>query len=84
MNPVPHTYLDITSPPIKIQMQILNISILGKEIRNVLLGSFFVDICRDHDPAFDAADGDGVFAGFGFCVIVGVSGAGGGGFGVNG
>jgi len=49
--------LYITSPPVQIQMQILNISILAKELIKVLFARLFVYICRHYDPALDRTDG---------------------------
>jgi hypothetical protein len=48
-------------------MQILDFAIFSEQIRDVLLGGFFVDVGRDHDPAFDAADCDGVLLCARFC-----------------
>ena len=51
------TNLNITSPPIQIQMQIFNLSIIRKLIIQILLACFLMDIRDDDDPAFDRADG---------------------------
>ena len=49
--------LHISSPPVQIEMQILNISILAKELIKVLFARLFVYICCHYDPAFDRTDG---------------------------
>lgn len=54
------TNLDVASSPIKIQMDILNVSIFGKQICQVLFGGFFVYISRNDDPALDTADSNSI------------------------
>jgi hypothetical protein len=36
-------------------VQVLDLAVFTKQILNVLLTGFLVDVCRDNDPAFDAA-----------------------------
>jgi len=69
--------LDITRPPIQVEVQILDVSIFGEQVRNVLLRGLFVDVCRDHDPAFDTADGDGVLGSAGLGAGIGLLAVGG-------
>lgn len=51
------TYLDITSPTIQIQVQILDLPKVREQIVEILLAGFFMDIGDDDDPAFNGADG---------------------------
>lgn len=44
-------------------MQVLDVAILSEQVVQVLLRRFLVDVSREDDPAFDAADGDGVGGG---------------------
>jgi hypothetical protein len=50
------TYLDITRPAIQVQMQILDLSKIGKLVVQVLLASFFVYVRDDDNPALDRPD----------------------------
>jgi hypothetical protein len=56
-------YLDITSPPIQVQMQILNCAIFAEHVLEILLGGFLVNVGDDDNPAFDGADGSCAGAG---------------------
>ena len=51
-------------------MQVLDVPVLGKQIRQIFLRRFFVDVGRDHDPSFDTADRDRVRRGAGFAADV--------------
>jgi hypothetical protein len=51
------TDLNITRPPIQIQVQILDLAIVRKLIVQILLASLLMHIRDDDDPAFDGADG---------------------------
>jgi len=51
------TNLNVTSPPIQIQMQILDLAIIRKLIIQVLLTSLLMNIRDDDDPALDGSDG---------------------------
>lgn len=68
-------YLNITRPPIQVEMQVLDVTVVREQVRDVLLGGFFVDVRRDDDPSFDTADRDGVLgcarlrAGIGFLAV---------------
>ena len=47
------SYLDITCPSIKVQVDIFYLSILCKLVRDVLFGSFLVDVCDHYNPPLD-------------------------------
>jgi len=47
------THLDIASPTIQIQMQVLDFAKLGELILEILLGRFFMNIGDEYDPPFD-------------------------------
>ena len=51
------TYLHIPSPPIQIQMQILDLSKIRKLIRDILLAGLLMHIRHNDDPSLDRADG---------------------------
>jgi len=46
--------LDITSPPIKIQVEVFDFPILCKFIRDILFSSFLMHVCDHYDPSFDS------------------------------
>jgi Leu/Phe-tRNA-protein transferase len=60
------TYLNVPSPPIQIQIQPFDLTIFSEQIVDVFFRGLFVDVRRDDDPAFYAADGHRVLVSFGF------------------
>lgn len=56
------THLHITGPAIQIEVQVLDLPILPKQILYVFLGSFLMHIGDDDDPAFYAAYRDRVLS----------------------
>lgn len=65
-----NSYLDVTTSPVEIQMQVLNLSEVTKLVLYRLFVCFFVDICDDYDPAFDGADCCGFGVGLHFGNVV--------------
>ena len=63
-------YLDITCPAIEIEMQVLDLAILGKQVRDVFLRGLLVDIRRDHNPPFNTAHGHGGLSGSPFSSVL--------------
>lgn len=59
-------------------MQVLDLTILGEQIGNVLFGSFFMDVGGNDDPSLDTADGDGILGCQGFGIGSGGAVVGGG------
>jgi hypothetical protein len=49
------THLYVTGSAVEVHVQVLDLAVFTKQILNVLLTGFLVDVCRDNDPAFDAA-----------------------------
>jgi hypothetical protein len=47
------TYLDITRPPIKVQMQVFDFAVFRKLVRNIFFSSFLMDIGDEYYPPFD-------------------------------
>jgi hypothetical protein len=45
--------LNITGPPIKVQMEVFYLSILCKLVCDILFCSFFVNVCYHYDPPLD-------------------------------
>ena len=62
---LPH--LDVTSPSIQVHVQVLDLSKLPKQLLQVLLASFLVDVGNQDDPALNGAyrDSPGRSARFG-------------------
>lgn len=52
-------YLDITTPSVQVEVQVLDFAVFAKLVVYGLLVGFFVDVSDDYDPAFDGADGGG-------------------------
>ena len=47
-------HLYVSSSPIEVEMQILNLAVICKLILELFLGGFFMDVCDEHDPPFDS------------------------------
>lgn len=59
--------LHVASSAVKVEMQILDVSIFGKEVCNVFFGCLFVNVCSHDDPTLDTSDCDGILCSFCFC-----------------
>lgn len=46
-------HLDVSCSPIEVEMQVFDLAIICKFILEFFLSRFFVDVCDEHDPAFD-------------------------------
>ena len=46
--------LDIAGPPIEVQVEVFDFSILFKLVCNVLFCRFLVDVCNHYDPSLDS------------------------------
>lgn len=46
--------LHITRPPIEVQVEVFNLSILCKFVRDIVFCSFLVDISDHNNPPFDS------------------------------
>lgn len=51
------THLHVTSSPIQVHVEVLDLSVFAKELLQVFLARFFVDVGDEDDPAFDGANG---------------------------
>lgn len=60
------THLHVTSSSVEVEVDVLDVSIFGKEIGDIFFRGFFVNVGRDHDPSLYASYCDCVFMGFGF------------------
>jgi len=58
----PSAHLYVSSSPIEVEMQVLDLAVICKFILELLLGRFFVDVCDEHDPAFDGCCCGGLWA----------------------
>ena len=47
------TDLYVSSSPIEVEMQVLDLAVVCKFILELFLGRFLVDVCDEHDPALD-------------------------------
>lgn len=59
------THFHVTSPAVEVHVQVLDLAVFAKQILNVLLTGFLVDVRRDNDPALDAAYSGCVLGGAG-------------------
>lgn len=57
------SYLDVSRPAIQVDMDVLNLSKVAKQILQVLFRGFLVYVGHNDDPALDAADWYGVLGG---------------------
>jgi hypothetical protein len=56
---VGEAYLYVACSPIEVEMEVLDVSPLAKQILQILLAGFLMDIGNHDDPAFYTADGNG-------------------------
>lgn len=67
------SYLYVARPSVEIEVDVLDVSILGKQVRQIFFARFFVDIGGNYNPAFDASDCDRVLEGSRFaCGFLGI------------
>jgi len=69
-------YLYITGPPVKIEVEVLDVSVFCEKICDVFFRGFFVNVCCYYDPTFDTTYGDGILDRLGFCAGGGLLGSG--------
>lgn len=62
------THLDVTASSIQVQVHVLDLAVLSKNILQRLLVGLLVDVGDDNDPALDGPDG----CGFGMGLHVGL------------
>jgi hypothetical protein len=53
---VKKTHLDVTSPSVEIEVEVLDFSIFSKLVTEVLFVGFFMNVAGDDNPAFDGSD----------------------------
>lgn len=53
----PQTHLDVTSPPVQVQVHVLDIAVLGEPLLQILLARLFVHVRDQDNPALDGAHG---------------------------
>lgn len=51
------SYLDVTAPPVEVEVQVLNLAVLAKGVVDCLLVDLLVQVCHDDDPALYGAHG---------------------------
>ena len=51
-------YLHVSSPPIKIHVQVLDFAVVTEQFLEIFFAGFFVHVGDEDNPAFDGADGD--------------------------
>ena len=49
-----HTCLDISRPPVEVQMEIFYFTKLGEFVSHVILCRLFMDVRDQNDPSFDS------------------------------
>lgn len=51
------SYLDVTAPPVEVEVQVLDLAVLAKGVVNCLLVDLLVQVRHDDDPALYGAHG---------------------------